>query len=191
MLYIYNKKRLSFKKVPLILITLIGIGFLSVIYFLIKDKETLETKIIEYEKSVLVLKLEEDKFTKTKFLTKLKEWNIKFPDIVYAQAIIESGNFGSFVFKENNNMFGMKLARIRPTTALGLKHNHAYYEKWQHSLLDYALYQSYYLDKIRTREEYLDYLCSNYAEATHYCEAIERTLKQIEKDSEYKEIFKK
>ena len=42
----------------------------------------------------------------------LKEYiclkKIKHPEIVYAQALIETGGFTSTIYKQNNNLFGMK-----------------------------------------------------------------------------------
>ena len=55
----------------------------------------------------------QNNFTKDKFITKIKQLNLKYPHIVYAQAMLESGNFTSKIFRENNNMFGMKQARVR------------------------------------------------------------------------------
>ena len=69
---------------------------------------------------------------------------IKHPEIVLNQAILESGNFGSDIYKENHNLFGMKEAKVRTTTALGTNRNHAYYTNWKASVIDYCLYQRRY-----------------------------------------------
>jgi len=69
---------------------------------------------------------------------------IKHPEIVLNQAILESGNFGSDIYKENHNLFGMKEAKARTTTALGTNRNHAYYTNWKASVIDYCLYQRRY-----------------------------------------------
>jgi hypothetical protein len=61
-----------------------------------------------------------------------------------AQAKWESTHFTSEIFYDNNNLFGMKLAKIRPTTAIGkhkLHGNHAAYNNWQDSVKDYKLWQ--------------------------------------------------
>ena len=106
-------------------------------------------------------------FSKEEFKYYLQETNIKFPEIVYAQAILESGNFNSAVFKKYNNVFGMKRSSERPTTALYYENGYAVYRTWRESVLDYALYQSYYHNDIDSVEEYYRAL-SNYAEDTLY-----------------------
>ncbi len=66
----------------------------------------------------------------------------------------------------------MKFANQRPSTALGDENGYAYYHCWKESLEDYALYQSCFLNNIRTKEQYLDYLKQNYAEDTLYISKI-------------------
>ena len=46
------------------------------------------------------------------------ENGIKHPDIVLAQAILESGYLTSQIFIENKNLFGMRFPERRPTVAL-------------------------------------------------------------------------
>jgi len=57
--------------------------------------------------------------TKENVMSYLKELNVKFPHIVLAQAIIESGTFTSKICKKNNNLFGMREARLRISNNLG------------------------------------------------------------------------
>jgi hypothetical protein len=98
----------------------------------------------------------------------INELNIRFPHIVYSQAIQETGYFSSTIFKENNNLFGMKVARNRPTTALGTRRGHAYYRNWKESVLDYALWQSSYTRHFTTEEEYVEFIDRIYAEDKKY-----------------------
>lgn len=46
-------------------------------------------------------------------------FNYEFSAMVIAQAKFESGNFQSNAFKQYNNMFGMQMPSVRPTTASG------------------------------------------------------------------------
>lgn len=69
---------------------------------------------------------------------------VEHPEIAYAQSKLESGNFTSTIFKENNNLFGMKHPQRRETTSIGTHRNHAKYHSWQDSVKDYALWQEYY-----------------------------------------------
>ena len=90
--------------------------------------------------------------------------------------MIESGNFTSNLFKQNNNMFGMKEAKQRPTTALGAENNYAYYEDWQSCVEDYALWQSAY-GRGLTDKQYLELLGSVYAEDSLYTNKIKNLIK--------------
>jgi len=73
-----------------------------------------------YEKELIVISLEKEKnkFSEDKFVSELKRLNVKFPHIVMAQAIAETGHYKSQVFKENNNLFGMKQATVRINNTL-------------------------------------------------------------------------
>ncbi len=84
----------------------------------------------QHEKELLVISLEaeKNKFSKEKMVEELKRLNVRFPHIVMAQSIIETGNFNSRIFRENHNLFGMKQATVRINTAVGTQHGHAYYE---------------------------------------------------------------
>ena len=68
---------------------------------------------------------------------------IKFPKIVWAQAVLESGHFKSNVFNNNKNLFGMMMPRKRNTVALPSSSLYAKYDSWQSSVYDYKLYQDY------------------------------------------------
>jgi len=59
---------------------------------------------------------------------------------VFAQAAFETGNFTSDIFKENNNLFGMKLPRVRQTLATGENRGHATFKSIADSIEDFALF---------------------------------------------------
>ena len=73
----------------------------------------------------------------------LKTLGVKHYKVAYAQSILESGTYTSKICKENNNLFGMRLAKKRNTTALGQRNGFAYYQDYIHSIMDYKLYQDY------------------------------------------------
>jgi len=100
-------------------------------------------------------------------LTKIFNLRMEHPYIVYSQAIIESGNFNSVVFRENNNLFGMKIPERRPTLAIGINRGHAVFNSWRDCLIDYALYQSAFMRGL-TEDEYFSRLNQIYAEDTDY-----------------------
>jgi uncharacterized FlgJ-related protein len=99
---------------------------------------------------------------------------IQHPDIVFIQAQIESANFTSNIFRENNNLFGMKMAEKRKTMAVGINRGHAKYSSWQNSVLDYKLMQKKYAHN-KTRDQYFVYL-KKYAEDPNYVNKIKKRL---------------
>jgi flagellum-specific peptidoglycan hydrolase FlgJ len=111
---------------------------------------------------------------------------IKFPDIVFAQAMIESGELTSNLFKTANNMFGMKHPSIRKTTAKGkTKGGFSKYEDWSFGVYDYFLWQEYMLRNRKniTRNQYLELLGRVYAKDPYYVNKVKR------KVLEYKDFF--
>jgi len=82
--------------------------------------------------------------TKQELLDYMEMLGVKHKKIVLKQIMLETGNLTSDIYKENNNLFGMKEARQRQTTALGTNRGHAYYINWKSSIIDYLLWQRKY-----------------------------------------------
>ena len=139
---------------------------------------------IEHERLVVLLnQSENERFSPDIFYHYLRAINIAFPDIVYAQAKLESGGWKSNVWKTNNNCFGMKLPNKRSTTSNGDQNGYAYYDTWKSCVLDYALFQARYLSTIKDRQSYLDYLQTNYAEDPTYMKRLNEILRTEPKDT--------
>ena len=117
-----------------------------------------------------------------KVLNYIFELRLEHPYIVYAQAILESNDFTSHIYKANNNMFGMKMPERRPTLAIGINRGHAVYRNWQECLTDYAIYQSSYKRGL-TEEEYLKSL-NSYAKDTSYIHKIRVLKNKLQYDKE-------
>ena len=94
-------------------------------------------------------------FTPQNLAKELKNQNVKFPDIALAQAMLETGNFTSDIFKANNNLFGMKHPSVRPTVSKGTNRGHANYTNWQDSVKDYKLWQEFYNKYTGSKDEFL------------------------------------
>jgi len=195
MLYTYSKKELNFKKIKTskLLKVLLGLAIFATLGFTLAINNATDTAFetelegMPYEEKVIIInEIEKDAFSQEALVEELKRLNIKFPHIVLAQAMIESGHFQSNIFMANNNLFGMKQARQRCTTAKGTNLNHAYYDNWKESVMDYALFQSAYLRKLKTEAQYLKYLDRNYAEAQNYDKAINNMIES----HNLKDLFK-
>jgi hypothetical protein len=183
MIYTYNKKRLSYSQVPGTLIAgcFIAVLFVTstIVYFTGRDQgmKTGIESLSDFEK-VMIIK-EQDKFTPEKFKEYILELNIKFPHIVYAQAVLETGHFKSQVFMNNQNLFGMKQAQRRASTNSGTELGHAVYKHWRESVVDYALYQCAFLSKLYTEDTYYQYLKENYAESPDYVQNVKKIAEEF------------
>ena len=181
MIYLYNKSQLVFYKVsfkylakyllPLIVCS-IAIGY---IIASVNHHPNLIEKI-KYEDRLILLK--EPVMNDTILASYLKKYKFKFPHIVMAQALHESGRFTSGHYMENNNLFGLKYPGSRPTTALGVRNQHAYYRNWEMSIVDYALYQAAFLRQLNTEEKYLQYLNQYYAKDSIYDKKLKQYLQE-------------
>lgn len=193
MLYTYCKDSLSFRKVKpkqkhgLILGIIFLAGYITMTSMVSNAKQAgfKEALDIPTESEIVILDSSDNKFTRDNLVKALKELNVRFPHIVLAQSILETGHWESRIYQENNNLFGMKQARARATTAKGTQLGHAYYDDWKESVIDYALYQAAYLNKLRTEKKYLNYLDRNYAEAKNY----DKNLIAIIERENLKELF--
>jgi flagellum-specific peptidoglycan hydrolase FlgJ len=92
-------------------------------------------------------------------------YNIKHPEIVYAQAILESGNFKSNVALKYNNLFGLYDSK-RGTY---YKFNH-----WSESIKGYKDYIQY---KYKGNDYYQFLTDIGYAEDTLYIDKIKKVVK--------------
>lgn len=180
---IYYRSSKTFEMVPVkprYYLLLVLIGALSGLgaglwsFYTLKKNEY---RFMSAEDRLIIIQ-EHNKFSEEKLISKIKELNIKFPYIVLAQAKLETGNFTSKVFKENNNLFGMKESSMRITTSKGTENNHAYYNNWYESLLDYSFYQCRYLSNIQTEDQYFQYLSQSYAENPKYVETLAGMVKK-------------
>lgn len=95
--------------------------------------------------------------------------NIKYPEVVLSQIMIESGNLTSKLCKRNNNILGMTVATKRETTALN-ESGYAKYKSWFDCIVDYKFYQDLVFSKHKTmtKKQYIAYLHKNYAKSPTY-----------------------
>jgi len=191
MLYYYSKQKLDFTNVThKVVIGILGYtAFLILSTFILTHnsdrREVIET--ITPEERMVVINENNTEFSSDTLIHMLKQLNVKFPHIVLAQSIVETGHWTSKIFLENHNLFGMKEAYVRVHTARGTQYGHAYYEDWEESVYDYAFYQCRYLGAIRTEDEYFNYLSNSYGEAPNYI----KILKQVIVDEKLREKFQK
>lgn len=155
-----EKRLISIKSIIVLFVSIFIINL--TLLFIVSSREVI---YVSGEKSITIVS--HDRFSKEELKAYIDKLNIRFPDIVYKQAILETNNFQSSIFIENNNLFGMKIAINRPTTSIGVNKNHAVYENWRQSVIDYALFQTSYARNITNEEDYYNFL-KNYAEDSLY-----------------------
>ena len=110
------------------------------------------------------------------------EQGLEFPDIVFAQAVLESGHFKSKIFKKNKNLFGMKYPSKRESFSLGKKYGYSVYEFWEDSVEDYYLYQEFiFNNKKISRSQYLSKLDRTYASKKGYSKKLQVIITNFKK----------
>lgn len=157
------------KKRYIVYVLLAGLSYIGGLYFApVRTAEATESKV----------SVSGDEFNEANLLAFMKKLKIKYPETVLSQARLETGNFTSDIFKENHNLFGMKVAEKRPTSAIGENRNHALYRNWKDSVIDYALFQSFIIAKLKdnNNEAYREYIQKFYSETSDYLKRIDRTV---------------
>lgn len=96
----------------------------------------------------------------SRFIYTMDKAGIRFPEIVLSQALLETGWFSSKIYRENNNLFGMKAGKNDR-----IQYGHAWYanagysvfalKRWQEERLrDYELHRK----KVVTEKDYYEFL---------------------------------
>jgi hypothetical protein len=171
--YKINKPMYLLKYIGMTLGVCLAIGIFSSMQYIQNEK-------IRLVKSEAVINLiTNESFTKQKFFEEVDNSNFNFPDIIKAQALIESEHFSSPVWKENNNALGMRLPNTRFTVATGDNLGHATYRTWKDCIKDRLIYEALYLNDL-TKDQYFKYLDKVYARAgaTAYSDLIKTVIKQ-------------
>jgi hypothetical protein len=185
----YDHEKLTFdldrqyKRNKIAYLSIFGVGFIALITMAVMWLGDDSRTSFENEVHAFDVYTGEEPFSVQRFREYLDEAGVRFPDVVFAQAFIES-NFKSPIFKEGNNALGMKLARARNTTAIGEIRGHAAYRSWKACIQDYALMQAAFARKIKTEEQYLKYIGEVYATDLNYETKVREKLKNIRKNQE-------
>lgn len=142
------------------------IGFL--VYSVILINLPTHTKIVRIKDTPIIYIISQPSFKDKSPEEGLKEaltyYGIKYPDIVYAQAILETGHFKSSVCMSNNNLFGLYDSK---------KGKYYRFKHWSESVI---AYKNYIQSRYKADSSYYQFLKSiKYAEDPAYI----RKIKQI------------
>jgi len=177
----YNKKTLNFESIKSYKLWLSIISALLILFLIGWASGTnkyIINKIVNKTEITDTLVVHGQKFSEEALVELLKDCHVKFPYIVLAQAKLESGNFTSKLFKNNNNMFGMRKARQRVTTAQGEKNEYAYYRDWIDCVYDYAMWSTCATSGLSTENDYFNKLSERYAEDSTYVIKLKDIIKK-------------
>ena len=188
-LYKYDNESLTFKKTSFwrgfifLFVCGLAFGYGTLLGF----KHTQVITLEQEELVVLISNQEKKNFKPDSVYSYLMELKAPFPHILYAQAIIESGNFKSDLFRSNNNCYGMKNPNRRVTTSIGDQYGYAMYRSWKDCVIDRCFYNSLYLGDIETENQYYEYLSkSGYAEDPNYIIKVRELASKIKNDKSTK-----
>lgn len=105
--------------------------------------------------------------------------NIMYIDVAIAQSKLETNNYTSDIFLESGNLFGMKVAKLRPYTHFGEHRGHADYKgMWKLSVIDYALWQAREAKNVKSIDQYYYLLSKMYAEDPNYINKLKNIVKK-------------
>ena len=151
--------------------------FMFVKYHQEKSNNEILTEKIQKEEQILSLEYSigywfintPEEINDTVLYQFLLDNNAWYPDILLKQAKIESANYSSNVYKNTNNLYGMKKVGKRQTTQLNNTYNgYGSYNNWCLSVLDRMLWDMFvFKGEKPSREEYLKEM-SMYAEDENY-----------------------
>ena len=97
-------------------------------------------------------------------------YGVKHPEIVYAQAVLETGHFKSDLCLNGNNLFGLYNSK---------KHRYYTFDHWKDCIIAYKEMIQY---KYKDGDDYLNFLKEiGYAEDPEYINKLKRIVNQYDK----------
>ncbi|TJY33382.1 glucosaminidase domain-containing protein [Pontimicrobium aquaticum] len=100
--------------------------------------------------------------------------------LLFAQSWHETGNFKSEVFKQNNNLFGMRHPKVRKTYSKGSNLSHAVFKSHFDSVRDYFERQKNFgISNTGDTNYSLETVASNYATDPNYLQKWQNVKKTI------------
>ena len=98
--YKYNQSTLQYEPIPHLSKVLKGLAIFLILYGFIAATSQKEDNYIITAEDVLLVN-SQNEFSEDKFISMLDEINLPYPHITLAQAKLETGNFTSKIFTEN------------------------------------------------------------------------------------------
>lgn len=156
-----------------VVITLIQVKMFSSIYSEMTKKKVYN---MELESNINYM---DSTVTDSSLYATMKEMRMPHAKIAFAQAKLESNNYKSSLFVNNQNLFGMKFAVKRPTVAIGDAKGYQLYASWRESVVDYLIWQYANGSSQLSDEEYMEYLGQYYAEDPQYIKKVKNIISKM------------
>ena len=143
-----------------------AVGVLGVVQVLpyLKEDEPPEIKVVH-----IVNEEQPDFFSKSPqegLIEALEYYGVKHPQIVYAQAVLETGHFKSDLCLNGNNLFGLYNSK---------KHRYYTFDHWKDCIIAYKEMIQY---KYKDSDDYLNFLKEiGYAEDSEYICKLKELIK--------------
>lgn len=143
-----------------------AVGVLGVVQVLpyLKEDEPPEIKVVH-----IVNEEQPDFFSKSPqegLIEALEYYGVKHPQIVYAQAVLETGHFKSDLCLNGNNLFGLYNSK---------KHRYYTFDHWKDCIIAYKEMIQY---KYKDGDDYLNFLKEiGYAEDSEYICKLKELIK--------------
>lgn len=152
-----------------ILISLVVLGLGVVVlsdYYKRSDPSNYQVlDIVKLEQPEFLLKSPEEGLIEA-----LDYYDVEYPNIVYAQAILETGHFKSKVYREYNNLFGLYNSKTKS------------YYKFDHWSKSVIAYLDFIQNKYRPPNDYYKFLSDiGYAEDPEYINKLKIIVNQYDK----------
>ncbi|AFF28215.1 gp217 [Sphingomonas phage PAU] len=170
-----------------------------ILWLLLASKGSAKAEMLSTDSDIVDVNLPEkfnEKSTSSKIKNKedlyvyMKKAGIKFPELVWSQAMMESAWMNSAVFNRSNNLFGMKKSGKRDHLQIHKRNDsYSHFETIKKCVLDYKLHQEQVLkiENIKNESQYMRRLIK-----TGYCpdEGYARKILAIRKNTDFNELKK-
>lgn len=192
----YNNEEVNFEPVSIINIHITYILVIAILsmfsylstYLLLNLKDDYKELATDFDNlldgnnellGIVNLLNESEDFDETNLRLIMEGMNIMYIDIAIAQSKLETNNYSSDIFLESGNLFGMKVAKLRPYTHFGEHRGHADYKgMWKLSVIDYALWQAREAKNVKSIDQYYYLLSKMYAEDPNYINKLKNIVKK-------------
>lgn len=177
-------KLLSARDVTSGLVTLViaAIFIATISMFLDLNTELQDSRIVVTKERISEINYQDSTINDSLLYGIIKDLRVPHAKIVFAQAKLESASYKSELFRSNKNLFGMKIATIRPTITTMNNYGYQMYHSWRESVVDYLIWQlTNGISKV-SDEKYFQYLSEVYAEDPNYVPKLKQIISKNEQN---------